>query len=123
MISMLVGLMLGSSVAWSAPDCAQLQIQLQEMQKAQGILLESMVKKNDSLANTLDHFAEDLKSHEQKPSRADVVNLHNSAEAFRGHSERELALIEKFQQKSLELIAQTVRCLPSSTATAQNLHQ
>jgi hypothetical protein len=111
----------------SAKDCAQLIHQLQGMQRAQGLLLSSMAKKNDSLAGTLDHFADDLSSHEQKPTQSDIVGLRKSAQAFRGHSDREIALIDKFQKKSKELIDKTTRCLahnetPSNLRESSELH-
>ncbi len=119
-LSFLLGL--GSSSAWSTTDCMKIQLQLEEMQKAQASLLESMVKKNDSLAGTLDQFADDLKSHEDRPTQVDIINLRNSATAFRGHSDREMILIGKFQKKSKELIGQTVECL-SQNGTKGKLHQ
>jgi len=122
-------LLLGSFQAQASvkpgPNCVAVQKQLQEMERAQGLLLQSMVKKNDSLAGTLDHFADDLKSHQQKPSPSDVVNLKKTAEAFRGHGDRELVLINKFQKKSLELVNQALICLsqnePKKSHRNQNL--
>ena len=110
-ISVFLFLGFGGPLAWSAPNCDKVQVELQEMQKAQGILLEAMAKKNDSLASTLEHYADDLSVHEQRPAQSEVMSLRKSAEAFRGHGDREMALILKFQRKSRELVEQAVRCL------------
>ncbi len=107
----------------SIRECSRLSLQLHEMQRAQGILLESMVKKNDSLAGTLDHFADDLSSHDQKSKKGDIVGMRKSAEAFRGHSDRELVLIAKFQKRSQELIDKTSRCLAQNTVSSKELRQ
>ncbi len=112
-VAMVVFLFLGfgGPLAWSSPNCTKVQVELQEMQKAQGILLEAMAKKNDSLASTLEHYADDLSVREQKPAQSEVMSLRKSAEAFRGHADREMALILNFQRKSRELVEQAVRCL------------
>jgi hypothetical protein len=105
-----------AKVVSAAHECVNVSLQLHEMQKAQDILLESMVKKNDSLAGTLDQFADDLSSHDQKSKKTDIVGMHKSAEAFRGHSDRELLLISKFEKKSQELIEKTSKCLAQNNS-------
>ena len=97
-----------------AQSCGDLTKQLSEMQKAQALLLQSLVKKNDSLANVLDRYAGDFEASDLKLSKTDIESLHGSASAFRNHRQREQALIEKFTKQSQDLILKTNACLASS---------
>lgn len=81
------------------------------MREAQSFLLQSMVKKNNSLAETLDLFAKDFSAKKGRLRRADFNKLKGSAEAFRGHAEREKSLISRFESSTEDLLDRVSRCL------------
>ena len=97
-----------------ASNCVDLTRQLSEMQKAQTILLESMVHKNDSLANVLDRYAGDFEASELRLAKTDIESMQKSANAFRQHKQREQTLIQKFNRQSQLLITKANDCLMAS---------
>ena len=110
--------LLALSAAAQARTCAELNQDLRSMQKAQSSLLDSMVNKNDSMASTLDQYAENFNS--QKAVRTtDVVSLKRSAEAFRSHKAREQKLVSRFQSKTDELLGQIEQCLKAKNIAAK----
>ena len=93
-------------------ECRHLVVQLQEMQKAQGVLLNSFVGKNLTTANVFDLYSEQLSAPQNSGTLTKATQgLKQSAEAFRGHAERERVLVAKFQGKSEELVRQISQCL------------
>lgn len=99
---------------YQSQECTRVIQQLQMMSFAQKSLLDSMLKKNELLASTLDHYANDFENRGQKIKRGDLVSLRNSAKAFRKHEIREQALIEKFESQAEKLIAKANICLDES---------
>ena len=100
-------------------DCGRIVKQLELMNLAQKDLLNSMVKKNELLADTLDHFADDFESHGRKINRGDLISLRNSAQAFRRHETREVNLVQKFEFQAEQLIKKTNYCLDESTKSSE----
>jgi hypothetical protein len=101
-----------------ARSCSEIGEDLQAMQKAQASLLESMVRKNDSMATTLDQYAETF-SVKKSLRKADLVGLKKSALAFRRHGDREEKLVQRFETKTAELISQVQECLKSKTIASE----
>jgi hypothetical protein len=110
----------GSDRAYSATSsvlkCSGLVSELNEMKKAQTKLLQSMVNKNDSMAETLDVFSKDV---EKTEARLSSKRLSLSAAAFRAHKIREMDLIRRFDLQTQKLMTQLMPCLtrPMSQAT------
>jgi hypothetical protein len=102
--------LLFSLPSFALQNCNALSRQLNAMVRAQKSLLQSMVKKNDVLANTLDQYAQDFKS-QGGIKKSDIKSLHQSAKSFRGHSRRELILVKRFESKTNQLIAKISACL------------
>jgi hypothetical protein len=100
-------------------DCNKLIIQLQMMTSAQKSLLDSMLRKNEMLASTLDLYADDFQNRGQKIKRGDLASLRNSANAFRKHEIREQSLINKFEAQASKLIAKTNQCLDESRKSSE----
>ena len=92
-------------------ECLEISRQLEVMAEAQNKILNALVKKNDALADTLDHFADDLGGVGQKVKKADLVTLRQSAKSFRGHTVRESELVEKFGQKTGLLVEKISECM------------
>lgn len=112
---------------YESQECSQVIKQLQMMSLAQKSLLDSMLKKNELLASTLDHYASDFESRGQKIKRGDLASLRNSAKAFRKHEIREQALVEKFETQAEKLIAKANTCLddsfkPSELRQSSDIH-
>lgn len=101
-----------------ARSCSDLSSDLRAMQKAQDALLESMVRKNESMASTLDQYAQTLNS-KKTVRKTDIVGMKKSAVAFRNHQEREEKLVQRFSNKTEELLSQVEQCLKSKTIAAQ----
>jgi len=96
-------------------QCLELAKQLEQMANAQSKILNTMVKKNDSLADTLDHFADDLGSTGQKVKKSDIISIRKSAKSYRGHSARESELVESFSQRTGWLIDKVSECLKKNS--------
>lgn len=92
-------------------SCTEYSRQLIHMADAQNKILNSMVKKNDSLAETLDGYADDFDNQKKQVKQADLVSLRSSADSFRHHSVREHKLVQEFNQKTLSLIEKINMCL------------
>ncbi len=111
-----MGIVIVASSSWAASGgvsngCTHLQQQLAAMQRAQNELLFAMVNKNDSLALVLETYAKDFEAEDLKLKRTDIDDMHNSANAFRGHRNREKTLVDKFSKMSHSLILKTNECL------------
>jgi len=106
------------SSAAQAKSCGELADDLALMQKAQSSLLDSMVHKNESMASTLDQYAQNF-STKKVVRKEDVVSLKKSGQAFRSHGEREEKLVLRFEKKSVELIEMVQQCLKSKTIAAE----
>lgn len=96
-------------------QCLELSRQLEQMVDAQKIVLNSMVKKNDAVAETLDHFADDLGGAGQKVKKSDLVSIRQSAKSFRGHTARESELVSKFALQTGMLVEKINECLQHSS--------
>ena len=101
-----------------AKSCSELSSELHSMQTAQTSLLQSMVRKNESMASTLDQYADNF-SVRKAVRKADIVGFHKSAQAFRNHQDREEKLVQRFQSKTDELISSIDECLKSKTIASQ----
>lgn len=113
-----VSILLATAVQAEARSCSDMTNDLRAMQKAQTALLESMVRKNESMASTLDQYAQTFNS-KKTVRKADVVGMKKSAVAFRNHQGREQKLVQRFSDKTDELISQVEQCLKSKTIAAQ----
>jgi hypothetical protein len=100
----------GTTAATGA-ECKPLKLQLTEMHKAQMHLLNSLVSKNDAMADTLKSFAKDLEKKAPRTESSDFLRLNQSAVAFRAHKIRELDLVQRFEKQSQSLLTQVARCL------------
>lgn len=108
--------------AATAVTCAELAEDLKAMQSAQKQLLQSLAKKNETIAQVLDQNATQLEKRMAKNrtlKRSDLQSLRVSARAFRGHDKRETALVTRFEKASNELLAQVQICL-NERRTAKN---
>ncbi len=101
-----------------ARSCSELTQDLRAMQKAQASLLQSMIRKNESMASTLDQYAQTLGT-KKNLRKSDTLGMRKSATAFRNHQEREEKLVRRFENKTDELISQVEECLKSKTIAAQ----
>lgn len=101
-----------------ARSCGDLSQDLRSMQKAQDSLLQSMVRKNDSMATTLDQYSETL-SVKKAVKKTDLIGMKKSAEAFRKHQDREEKLVQRFQIKTAELLEEVENCLHSKTVASE----
>jgi hypothetical protein len=95
-------------------ECAQTANELAQMHAAQAQLLESFVRKNETIAGSYEAFAKRFDEQEKKSKKVnsiDVASLRHSAEAFRTHRDREKQLIEKFDKATLALISKVQACI------------
>jgi glutaredoxin 2 len=92
-------------------NCQSLILQLEAMQGAQKSLLQSMVRKNDTVADSFADYADQFEMKGHRFSKLDLFSLRNTSDSFRKHKERENQLIEKFNHSSSELISKVSICL------------
>ncbi len=71
------------------------------------------------LEQNADKFEKSLTSR-RALKRSDFSSLRVSARAFRGHEQRESALIERFQKASDQLMEQVQSCLSQSGPIVKN---
>jgi hypothetical protein len=100
-------------------SCNQVMKQLEMMNLAQKSILDSMLKKNEVLASTLDHYANDFERRDQKILHSDLLSLRNSAKAFRKHEAREQKLVNKFEEQAAQLITKVNVCLDVSSSRSE----
>jgi hypothetical protein len=120
LVSILVSIFL-SSVGFAAANltankCENLIQDLKSMQAAQTELLSSFMKKNETMAEVLDQHADRLEKSlilHQSLKKTDLRSLHLSAEAFRGHQQKETAIVDRFGKASNDLLDQVEACLTS----------
>ncbi len=107
----------------NSSQCRDLIHDLQAMQSAQKELMRSFSQKNEMMAVVLeqnaDKFEKSLTSR-RALKRSDFSSLRVSARAFRGHEQRESALIERFQKASEQLMEQVQSCLSQSGPIVKN---
>jgi hypothetical protein len=105
---------------FAKPNCAKVMNELEAMKRAQSVLLNSFVEKNELVASALDNYADrmnDQKQRRQTLAAQDIQSLKQSAQDFRQHKTREQKLVRKFQKASGEVLAQAIVCLQSRTET------
>lgn len=112
------GMTVAMGAGAEAKTCSQLTEDLRAMQKAQSSLLETMVRKNESMASTLDEYATTF-SVKKNLRKADLTGMKRSAQAFRNHQDREEKLVQRFESKTEQLISQIEDCLKSKTLAAE----
>ena len=106
-------LSMGSTVQ-ASENCPRTMQQLGEMQKAQALLLKSLVQKNLNTSAALSSFARRLevqKKQNRPVGLREISGLRQSSQDFLSHHQRELELIRKFEEASKEVIAQAQKCL------------
>jgi len=122
----ILGIVFTGSLAYSEQnlnECLMLSRQLEQMADAQQKVLNSLVKKNDAVADTLDHFADDLGGTGQRVKKTDLLSLRSSAKSFRGHSVREAELVDRFAQKTGALVEKINQCLKKNEIPNSKLVQ
>lgn len=94
-------------------DCPKLVSDLHGMQQAQQVMMKSFVKKNDTIAEALDHMAKDQRN-------LNSLTLKRSAQTFRQHQVREAQLVSRFETASSQLLDQVEQCLMRDTRLSAN---
>lgn len=104
-------------------DCKALAADLKAMREAQTFMLNSMIRKNNSLAETLDLFAKDFSAKKGQLKKLDFQKMKRSADAFRGHADRERGLVSRFENSADELVTRVQKCLEASPIASQTSEQ
>lgn len=89
-------------------DCSGLKAELKAMHQAQNVLLTNMIDNNDTMAETLDRYAVELK---RGYSKKDFIGLKSSAQSFRDHKVREQKLVSRFNTATQALLQKVESCL------------
>ncbi len=102
-------------------DCSEIVENLRAMRKAQSSLMNTLVKKNDSMAETLDLYAQRLSKSQGNVTKTEIVGLRKSAQSFRKHGVREQGIVRRFEAISAQLMARLEVCLarPKTPKLAQ----
>lgn len=94
--------------------CANLNDEIRAMREAERTMLRQMASNNQSFAMTLDNYADEF-SQLSKSSRslsvAHLTSLRKSAQSYRGHEQRELKLVDRFENASDNLFSRVEACL------------
>jgi hypothetical protein len=93
--------------------CQRLVIELHEMEKAQQAMMTSLVKKNTTIAEALNHMASDHRN-------LNSLTLRRSAQTFHDHQARETQLVSRFETASDQLLDQVEQCLTASPRLSAN---
>lgn len=104
-----------------ASSCESLIKDLNQMQEAQSVLLQTFVDKNETVAKGFDSQAKKFSEKYQLDSAiedSDFLGLRQAAEGFRLHKKREQLLVNKFQDKSNDILMRVKECLKSSSRVA-----
>jgi len=110
----------------SADNCASLVKDLKAMQAAQKQLMGSFIRKNDTMAQVLEQNANRLETEMNKQrslKRSDLKALRVSAQTFRGHDEKERALVARYEKASAQLLGQVQECLVNGPRSYKKLGQ
>lgn len=94
-------------------DCSEILENLRAMKKAQAALMTTLVKKNDSMAETLDLYAQKLSKSQGAVTGAEISGLRKSAQSFRKHGVREQGIVQRFETISAQLLTRLETCLQS----------
>lgn len=89
------------------------------MNQAQSALLGSMLRKNQSMSQTLEQYADEF-SAQPRLTKAEIISLRKSARAFVQHEQREAQLIARFEKSAKELGEKINACLVSDKKMASN---
>lgn len=92
-------------------DCSEILENLRAMKKAQSALMSTLVKKNDSMAETLDLYAQRFSKNQGAVTQTEISGLRKSAQSFRKHGTREQGIVRRFEAISLQLMARLESCL------------
>ncbi len=106
----------------SSNKCENLIQDLKSMQGAQKELLQSFMKKNETMAEVLDQQADRLEKNlvlHQSLKKYDLSPMHVSAEAFRSHRVKEAQIVDRFGKASGELLEQVKACLAVNSKIAE----
>ena len=90
------------------------------MQKAQQTLLRTMVRKNDSMAETLDLYADQFKQKNGKINNNQINGIRKSAHSFRKHSTREEKVVKQFEDATRQILTKVEKCLKKNRIEADN---
>lgn len=115
-----------ASAGKSDRTCASLVKDLKAMQTAQKQLMASFIRKNDMMAQVLEQNASRLETQMAKQrslKRSDLKALRVSAQTFRGHDEKEQALVARFEKASSQLLVQVQECLTNDPRSFKKLGQ
>lgn len=95
----------------SVKSCDHLMTQLWSMHKAQKTLLNSLLRKNETMSTTLDRYASKLANQGNRAAQNDLLSLRSSANAYRSHQEREQQLVSRFDKQSVTVISEIENCI------------
>jgi hypothetical protein len=106
--------------------CESLTKDLRAMQAAQKQLMASFIRKNDTMAQVLEQNAKRLEAQmaqRRSMKRSDLRALRVAAQTFRGHDEKEKALVARFEKASTQLLDQVQQCLAKDERSFKKLGQ
>jgi len=106
--------------------CESLVKDLRAMQAAQKQLMSSFIRKNDTMAQVLEQNAKRLETQmaqRRSMKRSDLRALRVAAQTFRGHDEKEQALVARFEKASTQLLDQVQQCLAKDERSFKKLGQ
>lgn len=97
--------------------CEDLRSEIENLRRAQAHLMRTLVQKNDTLAETLDIFAQDIVGQKKSNKKTEVKKLKQTANSFRSHSVREQNLVNRFEALAENLYGRVNDCLPPDSST------
>lgn len=124
-VGVLVFLFSLSSMA-ASNKCETIAKDLKAMQAAQKQLMATFIRKNDTMAHVLEQNANRLETQlvqRRSLKRSDLSALRVAAQTFRGHDEKEQALVNRFEKASSQLLEQVQKCLAKDERTYKKLGQ
>lgn len=104
----------GSTRGAQNGQCQSLITQLEAMQAAQRSLLQSMVRKNDTISDSLSDYADEFSMKGNRLSKLDLQSIRETSRSFQRHKVRESMMVEKFERSSRELISKVSVCLANA---------
>ena len=107
-------LTLMSSASYASSDCDEVRDDLKAMQKARASITQSLISNHDTFATLLEDYSGVLNTSAamgQPVTKEAVINMNDSAKAFRLRGQNAQKLNDKLNQASDQVIAKAIECL------------
>lgn len=94
----------------AATSCAELKQELKSMQKAQALMMNSLVNNHESFASTMEEYSSTLQENSKTAAQV-APSMNKSAEAFRHRGIKGKKMAMQLQKATADLVVRISACL------------